>query len=156
MEKLVSVIVPVYNTEKYIKRCIDSILRQTYKNIELILINDGSNQGEEDIILDYMAKDARVKYVKNELNIGLYKVRIKGLEYATGEYITFVDSDDYVSVDYIRLLVDKAVKNKADMVFATTVMETTEGSRYINVWQDIELNKLPLEGEDIKKIRVAC
>ena len=151
MGKLVSVIVPVYNTEKYIKRCIDSILGQTYTNLELILINDGSTENEEEIILDYATRDGRVKYVKNEENIGLYKTRIKGVEYSTGEYISFVDSDDYISVDYIRLLVDKIEESNADMIYATTVIEIDKGGRYINSWQDIELNKLPLEGENLKR-----
>ena len=149
MDKLVSVIVPVYNTEKYIKRCIDSILEQTYTNLELILINDGSSQNEEEIILGYAAKDSRVRYVKNEENIGQYLTRLKGVRLSKGDYIAFVDSDDYINVDFIRLLVNKAVEEQADMVFSTTVIEKTSGEKVINIYHDIELKKLPLEKESL-------
>ena len=151
MKKLVSVIVPVYNTEKYIEKCITSILGQTYKNLELILVNDGSKQNEEGIIGKYLDSDSRVKYIKRIENRGLFCTRIDGVKRANGEYILFVDSDDYINSDYVRLLVEKAQKEDADIVFSTTVMNTPRQKKNINILQDVELNQLPLEGVEIRK-----
>ena len=151
MSKLVSVIVPVYNTEKYIERCIESILGQTYTNIELILVNDGSREGEEEIILKYAKKDSRIRYLKNERNIGLFKTRLVGVRNAMGKYIAFVDGDDYINADFIRLMVKKAEESVADMVFATTVLEFSDKKKSINIWQDVELRKLPLAGHSLIK-----
>lgn len=92
VKDLISVILPAYNAEKYIKESIDSILRQTYKNFELIIINDGSTDGTEEIVLSY--KDSRIRYVKNEKNLKLIKTLNKGVNLATGEYIARMDADD--------------------------------------------------------------
>ena len=102
MGELVSIIVPVYNTEKYIEKCIKSILEQTYKNIELILVNDGSEQKEEAIIKKYAEYDRRIRYIKNQKNQGLFLTRISGVRHAAGKYLMFVDSDDYISFDFVR------------------------------------------------------
>ena len=96
----VTVIVPVYNTEEYLSRCIDSILSQTFTDFELILINDGSTDNSGRICDNYAQKDSRVKVVHKE-NGGVSSARNKGLEVAQGEWITFVDSDDYVSETYL-------------------------------------------------------
>ena len=97
MEKdLISVIIPVYNTDKYLERCITSVLNQTYKNIEIIIINDCSTDDSEKIISDYKEKDKRIIYLSNEKNLGVGKSRNIGIEHAKGKYIYFVDSDDYI------------------------------------------------------------
>lgn len=98
----ISIIVPVYNNEKYIDKCVESVLCQIYKNWELILINDGSTDNSLSVCEKYK-KDCRVKVVSQE-NSGVSATRNKGIELATGEYITFIDSDDYVSNDYCTLL----------------------------------------------------
>lgn len=112
--KLVSIIIPVYNVEKYLKRCIDSLCNQTYKNIEIILVNDGSTDSSGIICDQYEKKDSRVKVI-HKLNGGLSEARNTGMEVASAQWITFVDSDDYVSLSYISNLVGAAMNENADM-----------------------------------------
>lgn len=95
---LVSVIVPVYKTEKYLKKCLDSICNQSYKKLEIICVNDGSPDNSADILREYAAKDSRIIVVTRE-NGGLSAARNRGLEIAQGDYITGVDSDDYLDTD---------------------------------------------------------
>ena len=100
---LISIIVPIYNVERYLRRCVDSILNQTYPNLEIILVNDGSPDNSHVICEDYAEKHSNVKVVKKE-NGGLSSARNYGLAYATGEYIGFVDSDDWISADMYSVL----------------------------------------------------
>ena len=95
MDPIISIIVPIYNVDKYLSRCIDSILNQTFKNFELILVNDGSTDKSLDICKYYKNIDNR-KYIINKKNGGLSSARNAGLEIARGKYIGFVDSDDYI------------------------------------------------------------
>lgn len=97
---LISVIVPIYNAEKYLHRCMDSILNQTYKNLEIVLIDDGSKDSSGTICDAYAAKDSRIKVIHQE-NSGVSAARNAGLDAAFGDYITFVDSDDYITADMI-------------------------------------------------------
>ena len=97
-----SVIVPIYNSEKYLKKCLDSLVNQTFKNIEIILVNDGSTDNSEDIIKQYL-KDKRIIYLKKE-NGGQASARNLGLSKAKGDYISFIDSDDYVDLDMFEKL----------------------------------------------------
>lgn len=99
----ISVIVPVYNAEKYLRRCIDSILAQTYKDFELLLIDDGSKDSSGAICDEYASKDSRVR-VFHKQNGGVSSARNLGLKIACGEFVTFCDSDDYVEVDYLRYI----------------------------------------------------
>ena len=96
MNDLISVIVPVYNVKNYLEKCLDSIINQTYKNLEIILINDGSTDESLDICYMYEKKDNRIK-VYNQENHGLSYTRNRGIEIARGKYIGFVDSDDVIS-----------------------------------------------------------
>ena len=105
----ISVIVPVYNVKLYLHKCVDSILNQTYQNIEVLLIDDGSTDGSSDICDSYTEKDSRIKVVHKK-NGGLSSARNTGLDMATGEYILFVDSDDYIDIEMIRRLYDALVK----------------------------------------------
>jgi len=100
---LVSVIVPVYNVENYIEKCIESIIRQTYKNLEILLIDDGSTDKSSDLCEKYAERDSRIKIFHKE-NGGLSDARNFGIEHAEGEYLTFIDSDDFVDEDYIEFL----------------------------------------------------
>ena len=109
----VSIIVPIYNAEKYIEKCIDSLINQTKKELEFILINDGSTDNTDKIIKKY--KDKRIKYFKNK-NQGIGKTRNFGLEKATGRYIMFLDSDDYLDKNTTKLMFDKAFSNNLDLV----------------------------------------
>lgn len=104
--KKISVIVPVYNVEKYLNRCVDSILAQTYQNLEIILVDDGSSDNCPQICDDYAQKDSRVRVIHKE-NGGLSDARNAGLDVATGYYVGFVDSDDYISPDMYSQLYDR-------------------------------------------------
>ena len=95
----VSFIIPVYNVEKYLKKCIKSVLDQSYKNIEVLLIDDGSTDGSPKICDDYAKKDSRIKVFHKE-NEGLSATRNLGVKLSTGKYITFIDSDDTISEDF--------------------------------------------------------
>ena len=117
MEKSkISIIIPVYKVEKYLKRCVDSIIRQSYKNIEIILIDDGSPDMCPAICDEYAAKDTRVKVIHKE-NGGQSSARNAGMKYPlTGDYIAFVDSDDWIELDTCRYCIDLIEKYGADVV----------------------------------------
>ena len=101
--KLISVIVPVYQVELYVRKCLDSIIEQEYENLEIILIDDGSTDGSSQICDDYKSKDKRIKVIHRE-NGGLSSARNAGIDIANGEYIAFIDSDDWVDPKYIEKL----------------------------------------------------
>lgn len=114
MEPLVSVIVPVYKVEQYLPRCIDSIIGQTYENLEIILVDDGSPDSCGKICDEYAAKDPRIKVIHKE-NAGVSAARNTGLDTATGEYIMFVDSDDYLALDATEVLYTRMQRDGSDM-----------------------------------------
>lgn len=116
MNKLVSIIIPVYNVEKYLLECLDSVIAQTYSNIEIFLINDGSTDNSGKICDEYAQKDSRVKVIHKE-NGGVSSARNVGLDLTQGEYITFIDSDDFVDKTYIEKMYDALEKSNADLVF---------------------------------------
>lgn len=124
---LISVIVPVYNAEKTLRQCVDSILGQYYKNIELLLIDDGSKDSSSDICDEYASKDDRVKTFHKE-NAGVSAARNKGLENASGEWITFIDSDDYISEDYFH-----GVECCKQELLITGFRDEIDGNVYENV-----------------------
>ncbi len=109
----ISIIVPIYNAEKYLRKCIDSLVNQTKKELEIILVNDGSTDSTEQIIESY--KDERIKNYKNK-NQGIGKTRNFGIEKATGKYLMFLDSDDFLEKDACEVLYNKAEINKLDIV----------------------------------------
>lgn len=111
-ETKVSIIIPVYNAEKYIRRCIDSVIKQTYQNIEIICIDDGSTDESGKILDEYAAKDARVRVI-HKANGGVSSARNVGLKQCGGGYITFIDSDDYVDAEYIETLMGEIEENDA-------------------------------------------
>ena len=115
----ISVIVPIYNVSNYLEECLKSISSQTLKEIEVILINDGSTDNSKYICEEFLKKDKRFK-LYNQENIGLGETRNKGIEIAKGEYLSFVDSDDYIDRDYLEILYHRAKKTKADIVEAET------------------------------------
>jgi glycosyltransferase involved in cell wall biosynthesis len=117
-EKLVSIIIPVYNVEKYIEKCILSILQQTYKNIEIIIVNDGSTDRSEKIINFLSKQDNRISIINKE-NAGVSAARNSGIEISTGEYIVFVDGDDYISDDYIDYMLDLIESTNTEFCFST-------------------------------------
>lgn len=114
-QPLISVIIPVYGVEKYIAQCLESVINQTYKNLEIIVVNDGTKDRSADIAKEYAAKDSRIK-VYDFKNGGLSVARNRGLEIATGEYISYLDSDDWLDTKMYETLLEAAMKNDADMV----------------------------------------
>ncbi len=118
----VTVIIPVYNAEKYLVKCLDSVINQTLIDIEIIIINDGSIDKSEDIIKDYQKKDQRIIYFSHE-NIGVGLTRNKGLNKATGEYLSFVDNDDYLELDMLEVLYKKAKENDLDIMCCENIVE---------------------------------
>ena len=117
MKKLVTVIVPIYNVENYLKKCVNSIINQTYENIEIILIDDGSTDGSGTICDEYLAKDNRIKVIHKK-NEGLSKARNVGIEISNGDFITFIDSDDYFDTKFIENMLKIAVESKADLIIS--------------------------------------
>lgn len=141
-EKLVSVIVPVFNAEKYVNRCIDSILNQTYENLEVILVNDGSVDGSIKICEKWQKLDSRVKLITQE-NAGVSAARNTGIENATGDYISFVDNDDWLRPEMYKNLVRQAQKDNADLTFC----------KFINVdksYNRENINEINLSPENLK------
>lgn len=121
MEKL-SIIIPVYNAAKYLPRCIDSILNQTYPSFELILVDDGSSDGSSEICNEYAKRDARVRVIRQE-NRGVAAARNTGLDAAAGSFVTFVDSDDWIEPDMYEHLMQTADKYCCDVVMCDCVKE---------------------------------
>lgn len=115
--ELISIVIPIYNVEKYLENCIKSVLNQTYSHLEIILVNDGSKDNSEAICNKYKNIDRRIKYYK-KINGGLSDARNFGIKRATGKYITFIDSDDYVSKHYVENLYLAMKKSNADLVIS--------------------------------------
>lgn len=114
MNDKISVIVPIYNTEKYIGKCLESIKKQTYKNLEIILVNDGSIDKSEEICKSYIEKDKRFTYYLTS-NYGVSHARNFGLDKATGKYIMFIDSDDWLENNMIEILYKELIEKKCDI-----------------------------------------
>ena len=112
----ISVIVPVYNVARYLPQCLDSIVNQTFEDIEIICINDGSTDDSLEILESYSKKDSRIKIITQE-NRGLGAARNVGMKHASGRYVFFIDSDDFIKLNTLELLYDNAVSNNSDMVF---------------------------------------
>lgn len=114
MDKLISVVIPVYNVETTLRKCVDSVLAQTYDNTEVILVNDGSTDRSEDICRSYEQIDPRVKVISKE-NGGLSSARNAGIDKSCGEYIFFIDSDDWIDSDTLEVLLNAALQKGTDV-----------------------------------------
>lgn len=128
---LVSVIIPVYNVEQYLPSCLESVVSQTYKNLEIIIVNDGTEDRSQTIINKFQKLDSRIIALKQK-NQGLNMARAAGAKVSTGEYITFVDSDDVIQCDYTKSLYESLLKNNVDI----------SAVGFANFSEDLELNKL--------------
>lgn len=134
MNPLISIIVPVYNVENYLRKCLESIINQTYKNLEIILINDGSTDNSGKICDEYAGKDNRVKVIHNE-NRGVSHSRNCGLDIAKGEYILFIDSDDTVKNNYVFEMVKEVREKDYDLIVSNIIdiFDTDSSIRIKNI-----------------------
>lgn len=130
MDEKICVVVPVYNVEKYVKKCIESIIEQSYSNIEVIIVNDGSTDNSLNVCIESSKNDDRIKVVTKK-NGGLSDARNYGMKFCTSKLITFIDSDDYVSKDYIKNLYELMIKHNADI----------SCTNYINCYEDNTFEK---------------
>lgn len=157
-EELISVVVPIYNVEKYLRLCLDSLLMQTYTNFEVLMINDGSPDDSANICKEYLAKDRRFQYFEKE-NGGLSDARNYGIEHSKGEYITFVDSDDWLKETLLEDLYEAITRTGADIALSTYIIYDdfqsvynipVIGEYYERIWMSDEfIRELPqLEMKD--------
>jgi glycosyltransferase involved in cell wall biosynthesis len=158
MDALISVVVPIYNVEQYLSRCLKSVINQTYKNLQIILINDGSTDKSLSICLEYKENDKRIIIVNQE-NGGLAKARNVGIEAATGDYIVFIDSDDYIANTYIESLYGLLIENDADIAICgykkTTIdNEKSDGYNEMTIYNGRELVR-EIYDLDMVKLMVA-
>ena len=136
MAEKITVIVPVYNVENYLDKCLDSLVNQTYKNLEIIVINDGSIDNSGIICQEYAQKDNRIVYIEKE-NGGQSEARNMGLDRMTGSYVTFVDSDDWIELDYVEILYKKITEYQADIAVGNYYsFNETEGMYYFHIFGD--------------------
>lgn len=150
MQALVSIITPVYNSEKYLRQCIDSVLSQTYSNWELLLIDDCSQDGSIDLIEEYLV-DSRIKLFKNDVNQGPALTRNVGLDNAKGEYIVFLDSDDFWSKDRLENQTSFMMQNNLSISHGSYHFCNLEGKilKTVNVTPKIDYRCL-LKGNQFK------
>lgn len=137
--KMISIVIPVYNVEEYLERCIKSILEQTYREFEAIFVNDGSEDNCKMILYKYAELDDRIVVV-NQKNMGLSGARNTGIKHAKGEYVTFIDSDDWVSHNYLSILVDVLKKESPDIISVKSLVVHDE---------DKERNSTIINGYDV-------
>lgn len=123
---LVSIIIPVYNVALYLEKCLSTIINQTYEHMEIIVVNDGSTDDSENIILKFKNKDKRILYIKQE-NGGLGAARNTGLDIASGKYICFIDSDDWVDLNYVKIMLETAIIDKSEIVICNMVYQFSNG-----------------------------
>ncbi|WP_080843902.1 glycosyltransferase family 2 protein [Cytobacillus gottheilii] len=138
MLPLISVIVPVYNVEKFLDRCIDSILNQTYTNLEVILVDDGSTDRSLEICKNYQACDGRIKVI-HKTNGGVSSARNVGLLSTNGKYISFVDSDDYLEPNCLSILYEALINNNCDIACSNIICESVNGKE-LNILKYNESN----------------
>lgn len=128
-EALVSVIIPVYNVEKYLKKCVESVLNQTYKNLDIILVDDGSKDSSGKMCDEWGKREKRVTII-HKRNGGLSDARNAGLDVARGNYYVFVDSDDYISSDMIEIMMDSAKRNSCEIAICNMIRFSESGDSF--------------------------
>ena len=134
----ISVVIPIYNTEQYLSRCLDSVINQTYENLVIICVNDGSTDNSLDVLKDYQKRDNRI-HIIDKPHVGAASARKAGVQEATGEYIGYVDSDDYIEKDMYEIMISHAQNEKVDMVtcgcflegnYVTVLLDSVDGGLY--------------------------
>ena len=145
MNPIISVIIPVYNVEKYLRKCLDSIIYQTYRNLEIILVDDGSTDNCGAICNEYAIRDERITVI-HKANGGLGFARNSGLEICTGDYVMFVDSDDWLSIDSVQVLYDQIVADGSGIAIGKHVEAYEDGGIIEACWK-INKKRLLTKGE---------
>lgn len=141
MEKIISIIVPVYNVEDFLDECIKSIVGQTYKNIEVILIDDGSTDNSPAICDKWASEDSRIKVVHQQ-NQGVSTARNRGISLSTGDYVYFVDSDDYIDLNLCQVAINALNKDQSDIVVFGFCRVTEQGKLLVEEpWKNAVLNR---------------
>ncbi|WP_232473267.1 glycosyltransferase family 2 protein [Brachyspira sp. SAP_772] len=148
----VSVVIPVYNVEPYLRECLDSVINQTLKEIEIICIDDRSTDNSYQILEEYAKKDSRIRIFQNEKNSGAGKSRNKGINNSKGEYIGFIDSDDYISNDYFESLYYTAKKFNSDISNNINIYSDTNSKISYHYYNFNKISKLDIEYESETKI----
>lgn len=154
----VTVIVPVYNVEKFLSQCIESIISQTFKNLEIILVNDGSTDNTDKIAEEYAKEDKRIKII-HKTNEGVSIARNIGIDASNGDYVCFVDGDDFIQPDYVEYLLNMAIENNANIALTTEMYTTFHGDKFP---LDPKDSPILLSGEDAAeailyyKIPIGC
>lgn len=153
-EDLISIVVPVYNVEKYLEECVNSIFKQTYKNLEIILVDDGSKDSSSTMCDELAKKDYRVKVIHKE-NGGLSDARNVGIENSTGKYIQFVDSDDFIEENMVEILYKDILENKADVAMCSHYIykdgeKTTDATYKKEIFNKIEVLQEILLDEKVR------
>lgn len=146
---VVSVVLPIYNVEKYLSRCLESVVNQSYRKLEIILVDDESPDKCPEICDKWAAKDSRIKVIHKK-NGGLGYARNTGIENATGEYICFVDSDDYIASDTIEKAYKSGIESKADIVYYGYNIVDSDG-KVTQVFKP-EIDKLIYTGSEVTNI----
>lgn len=144
----VSVIIPVYNAEMYLEKCLDSLVNQTYCYFEAVLVNDGSTDGSQKICERYALQDSRINVICKGKNEGLICARMEGIRNARAKYIAFVDADDWIDKDFLEILVGNMEKNGADIVVSGCIKENEKDS----VWVKNNISNGIYEGMQLLKI----
>lgn len=151
-EKLISIIIPVYNVAKYLPRCIESVLNQSHREFEAIFINDGSLDNSLEILQEYSKNDNRIKIIDKK-NEGSGEARNRGLRKSKGKYISFIDSDDWVDRDYLRLMYEEMENSDSDMIMCNPIMAYDDENKNKNLrtgkFSEINLKKNPEKIVDI-------
>ena len=163
---MISVIIPVYNDEKYVHVCINSVLNQTYDDLEIICIDDASSDSSLEILEYFANKDSRVKVLKNDSNKGLGYNRNRGLEVAKGKYVSFLDSDDWFSPNTFELLIENAEKNNIDVLMYKSIvyyedtqtfgMERYYDMEFMDKWESKVFNHWDLDKTKLFSIPIAA
>ncbi|MFR4697621.1 MAG: glycosyltransferase family 2 protein [Streptococcus salivarius] len=147
-KEVVSIVIPIYNVEAYLKQCLETIVNQTYPNLEIILVNDGSPDNSEEICKEFFKRDSRIRYVR-QVNGGLSAARNTGIDLATGDYITFVDPDDWVTEDYVETLYTQLKKYEADVSIANYNLFNESTSKFLIKVTENDYSETLYEGRDI-------
>ena len=126
MNSLISIVVPIYNVEQYLQKCVDSLINQTYKNLEIILVDDGSPDNCPKICDEYAKQDSRIKVIHKE-NGGLSDARNAGMKIATGEYISFIDSDDWIKSEMVEDMYNRIIEDNSDLVSSGVLWVDEDG-----------------------------